>query len=796
MTRAGELSVLQSEPLMSSQPPVLHDQVQHDDLDRTDELPVLDVEAYEATLYSQTQGLARTDTWSVEALQDLDELKQARDELRSAREAQDKASSADALTANVDSILQRIAALEADIVTAHAANEALQKRNDELLEAQEQAKRQRQSLEAENARITEARELAKEMAERAEHKLRTQLDNVVRELAQANEAHTTALAQAAADYAELQSRLESSEASAVQSRQRNQVLQGEVDRSTSLLGQQVQAIASLEEALAEQKTLKAQLSRQFAAKLTDYDKLTSILDLRDQAVEALSSERDRLTQEVASRDATIERVQADRAQALEHAQADRARLAERESAFAVLEDEATTLRHQLEAAQKSIVELEVRSQQAEDRIRELIATHESEQARRVEVDEYLAGQVAQLEHTREESRALSAELTSLRATEARLLAEIEREQSSVQGAKTQAAALSETVIQREGELKSLRDEIAEVRRSSQVRIGQLTRERDGLQTVAADLQTARRALEESADEIVRLREASEAAHAKASADLQALAEERDALLPAASELESRAAELQEALETNEHLRTELLASHAAAQEAKRAAEAKEKDLHSVEAKVRELTLTIRGLEVAITARDELAEQLRGDLQTAREERAIVAGQLEKARKRVKTLTDEVFKRDHEIAELRTDLGVHSEALAAIRRDVNRIGKDGNAQSASDHEHFLEPIEHDGPVIALTSKMLTIGRTNETDVCLPSKLVSRHHARVLVGPTGVIIEDAGSTNGCFVNGKQVRKHLLHEGDVLELGDLRYRLRTRSPSDTRTRATVLPFDKPGA
>lgn len=786
--------MLQSEPLMSSQPPVLHDQVQHDDLDRTDELPVLDVEAYEATLYSQTQGLARTDTWSVEALQDLDELTQARDELRSAREAQDNASTADALTANVDSILQRIAALEADIVTAHAANEALQRRNDELLEAQEQAKRQRQSLEAENARISEARELAKEMAERAEQKLRAQLDDAVRELAQINEAHAATLAQAAADYAELQTRLELSEAGAAQTRQRNQTLQSEVDRSTSLLGQQVQAIASLEEALAEQKTLKAQLSRQFAAKLTDYDKLTSILDLRDQAVEALSSERDRLTQEVSSRDATIQQAQADKAKAIEQAQVDRARLVERESALATLENETAVLRQQLEASQKSIADLEGRSQQANERVRELIATHESEQARRSEVDEYLAGQVAQLEQSREESRALNADLTSLRAAEARLRSELDRERAAADAAKVEMTSLSETIAQREAELKALGDEIAEVRRSSQVRIGQLARERDGLQSVAAELQIARRAFEESADEIVRLREASAAAQEKASADLQALVEERDALLPAATELETRSAELQEALEANEHLRTELLASHAASQEAKRATEAKEKDLHAVEAKVRELTLTIRGLEVAISARDELAEQLRADLQTAREERAIVAGQLEKARKRVKSLTDEVFKRDHEIAELRTDLGVHSEALAAIRRDVNRIGRDANAQPANEHEHFLEPVEHDGPVIALTSKMLTIGRTNETDVCLPSKLVSRHHARVLVGPTGVIIEDAGSTNGCFVNGKQVRKHLLHEGDVLELGDLRYRLRTRSTSDTRTRAAVLPFDKP--
>jgi chromosome segregation ATPase len=796
MTRAGEPSVLQSEPLMSSKTPMLHDQAPHDDLDRTDELPVLDVEAYEAGLYSQTQGLARTDTWSVEALQDLDELTQARDALRSASDLHPNVSSADALTANVDSILQRIAALEADVVAAHAANEVLQRRNDELSEAQEQANRQRQSLEAENARITEARELAKEMAERAEHKLRSQLDEATRELAQVNEAHVDALAQAAAQYADLQSRLELSEASAVQARQRNQALQQEVERSTSLLGQQVQAIAGLEEALAEQKTLKAQLSRQFAAKLTDYDKLTSILDLRDQAVEALSSERDRLTQEVSMRDAAIEQAQAERAKAIEQSQVDRARLAKSADALAALEDETNALRQQLGASHRSIADLESRSQQADERIRELIATHETEQARRLEVDGYLAGQVEQLEQSRAESKALSAELLDLRATESRLLSDLERERVAADAARGEAVSLSTALSEREAELKQLQDDIAEVRRSSQVRIGQLTRDRDGLQSVAAELQTTRRALEESADDIVRLREALEATQAKASADLQSLAEERDALRPAAEELAARSIELQEALEANEHLRTEVLASHAAAQETKRAAEAKEKDLHAVEARVRELTLTIRGLEVAISARDELAEQLRADLQTAREERAIVAGQLEKVRKRVKSLTEEVFKRDHEIAELRTDLGVHSEALAAIRRDVNRIGKDASAQPASDHEHFLEPVDHEGPVIALTSKMLTIGRTNETDVCLPSKLVSRHHARVLVGPTGVIIEDAGSTNGCFVNGKQIRKHLLHEGDVLELGDLRYRLRTRSASDTRARATVLPFDKPTA
>ena len=37
-------------------------------LDRTDVLPVLDVEAYEETLVENSKSLSRTDTWTVEAL--------------------------------------------------------------------------------------------------------------------------------------------------------------------------------------------------------------------------------------------------------------------------------------------------------------------------------------------------------------------------------------------------------------------------------------------------------------------------------------------------------------------------------------------------------------------------------------------------------------------------------------------------------------------------------------------------------------------------------------------------------
>jgi len=208
-------------------------------------------------------------------------------------------------------------------------------------------------------------------------------------------------------------------------------------------------------------------------------------------------------------------------------------------------------------------------------------------------------------------------------------------------------------------------------------------------------------------------------------------------------------------------------------------------------KLADSAANVQRLEDDLTAQEQVVEGLRSQLQTAHDECAIMADQREKARARSKQLTQEIFRRDHKIDELEADLAVHSEALAAIRRDVNRIGDKAPPAVVDDSEWLLEPIEHSGEIIHLTGTMLTIGRTAENDIALHSKMVSRHHARLLIGPNGIIVEDAGSTNGCFVNGEQVRQHLMRDSDVLELGDLRYRLRLRNPRESAVRANVVPL-----
>jgi hypothetical protein len=65
----------------------------------------------------------------------------------------------------------------------------------------------------------------------------------------------------------------------------------------------------------------------------------------------------------------------------------------------------------------------------------------------------------------------------------------------------------------------------------------------------------------------------------------------------------------------------------------------------------------------------------------------------------------------------------------------------------------------------------LGRLALSDVHLPTPDVSRKHAQVIVGPSGVFVVDLESENGVVVNGKKVDKVQLVEGDVLTLGKQR-------------------------
>lgn len=67
---------------------------------------------------------------------------------------------------------------------------------------------------------------------------------------------------------------------------------------------------------------------------------------------------------------------------------------------------------------------------------------------------------------------------------------------------------------------------------------------------------------------------------------------------------------------------------------------------------------------------------------------------------------------------------------------------------------------------------SIGRLKENEICIPEEHVSRNHAMIQFDPTigGYTITDMGSSNGTFVNDRQLTKHesaLLMDGDEIRL-----------------------------
>lgn len=63
----------------------------------------------------------------------------------------------------------------------------------------------------------------------------------------------------------------------------------------------------------------------------------------------------------------------------------------------------------------------------------------------------------------------------------------------------------------------------------------------------------------------------------------------------------------------------------------------------------------------------------------------------------------------------------------------------------------------------------IGRGKLCDVRIESPAVSRHHALVIRSPAGAVLVDLESTNGTFVDGEQVKEHVLAASGVVTMGD---------------------------
>jgi hypothetical protein len=78
------------------------------------------------------------------------------------------------------------------------------------------------------------------------------------------------------------------------------------------------------------------------------------------------------------------------------------------------------------------------------------------------------------------------------------------------------------------------------------------------------------------------------------------------------------------------------------------------------------------------------------------------------------------------------------------------------------------------LVDLAAVLAVLGRDPNCDIVLNDTKCSRRHATVEDGPEGLVIRDAGSANGTYVNGRRVEQAQLQPGDVIRLGDVSLKL----------------------
>jgi DNA repair exonuclease SbcCD ATPase subunit len=117
-----------------------------------------------------------------------------------------------------------------------------------------------------------------------------------------------------------------------------------------------------------------------------------------------------------------------------------------------------------------------------------------------------------------------------------------------------------------------------------------------------------------------------------------------------------------------------------------------------------------------------------------------------------------------------DVCMSEHLLPATRRDRDRMSR-----------VLIGKIEDQELRFPLFKKRLTIGRTQHNDIQLQAPHISRRHAVVMTEGDVTRVIDWGSKNGVYVNSSRVTEHFLSSGDVVMIGDAKFRYEERPKRD---------------
>jgi hypothetical protein len=205
------------------------------------------------------------------------------------------------------------------------------------------------------------------------------------------------------------------------------------------------------------------------------------------------------------------------------------------------------------------------------------------------------------------------------------------------------------------------------------------------------------------------------------------------------------------------------------------------------------------LRTELHARDEQIRLLKLDVEIARSHATEKDHDLQVAEEYIRNLEIEVRDKTSKLEEANVTVEEWRAVIAESQRSI--LQRDGQIQQLqSDLEKRIavatdsssqtgEEVALEGPArvlirtdgntdfVHVLGRRTRIGRGSDNELVLDTKHISRYHAVLLAGPVHTSIEDLNSTNGVFVNGKRVSRHILKDGDRVTVGRTQFRYTVR-------------------
>jgi hypothetical protein len=201
-------------------------------------------------------------------------------------------------------------------------------------------------------------------------------------------------------------------------------------------------------------------------------------------------------------------------------------------------------------------------------------------------------------------------------------------------------------------------------------------------------------------------------------------------------------------------------------------------VQSIEAEVKRLTEELASKTAAFDQLNEDARELRGTLERTRgalEEREFLIRRLERSESNNAAV----------LGRLQTSI----ERLRGTPPTLARVVGLPAAEPAAEFIRVDGSHEFRHPL----GRRTRIGRAPGCDLQIDTSSVSRHHALILLGPHDAIIEDLNSTNGVTVNGRKISRQPLRDGDIVLIGDVKFRFALKQPPQLRQQD---PPERPAA